>query len=92
MAVIDRIAERAWRFSKAKGVDYTRKTIVMDLVACNANGTPLDLARLENAPDFDFIHDIFGIRRHINRQTGKIEDCFLPRCAARMESVNRMEA
>ena len=41
----------------------------------------LDLQKLLDAPDGDFGHDVFGIRRHINRQTGELENCFLPRCA-----------
>lgn len=54
----------------------------MDLTACHANGTPLNLDCLLRFPDFEFAHDIDGIRRHINRETGQIEGCFLPRCAA----------
>lgn len=55
--------------------------IMMDLEACHCNGCPLDLERLRTFPDLDFAHDVFGIRRHINRTTGQLEDCFLPRCA-----------
>jgi hypothetical protein len=63
------------------GVDYPRFQILMDLEACHCNGMPLDFDKLLAFPDFDFAHDVFGIRRHINRETGKIEDCFVPRCA-----------
>lgn len=54
----------------------------MDIAACHANGTPLLLAELLAAKEFDFMHDIIGIQRHINRETGKLNDHFLPRCAA----------
>jgi len=58
-----------------------RQTLLMDLNACHSNGCPLRLAELFVAEDFDFTHDIFGIRSHINRNTGKLEDCFVPRYA-----------
>jgi hypothetical protein len=58
-----------------------RMTITMDVIATHANGCPLDLDRLLHADDSNFIHDVFGIRRHINRTNGQLEDCFLPRFA-----------
>ena len=57
--------------------------VEMDICATHANGCPLKLAELLAAEDFDFSHDMLGIRRHLNRETGKLEDCFLPRYAAR---------
>jgi len=57
--------------------------LVMDLTACHLNGCPLDLRRLLHAPDFDFAHDVWGIHRHIDRDTGELGDCFLPRFAQR---------
>lgn len=56
-------------------------TLVMDLTACHANGCPIDWDRLNKADDFTLVHDVSGIQSHINRQTGQLEDCFLPRCA-----------
>lgn len=29
-------------------------------------------------------HDIAGIMRHIDRNTGKLTRCFMPRCASRI--------
>jgi hypothetical protein len=60
---------------------YPPQDMMMDLDACHSNGCPLDLAKLLRAPDFDFVHDVAGIFRHIDRSTGKIQDCFLPRCS-----------
>jgi hypothetical protein len=54
--------------------------LIMDLTAAH-NDTPMDLALLLSFPSFDFVHDVLGIQRHINRETGTLEDCFLPRCA-----------
>jgi hypothetical protein len=61
--------------------EYPKRGMVLDLSTCNANGCPLDFEKLLSFPDFDFSHDISGIGRHINRETGKLEHCFLPRCA-----------
>jgi len=58
-----------------------RLNVVMDLSATNANGTPLDFERLLAFPTFDFSHDLFGIDQHIDRATGQLTRCFLPRCA-----------
>jgi hypothetical protein len=43
--------------------------------------TPLDFEKLFGFPDFDFAHDIYGIMNRVDRTTGKLTDCFLPRCA-----------
>lgn len=56
--------------------------LLMDLTAVHANGCPLRLGALLEAHPFDFAHDIGGIRRHLNRETGQLEDHFLPRYAA----------
>lgn len=55
--------------------------IEMDITACHLNGQPLDLDRLLTFEDFDFAHDISGINRHIDRETGEIQDRFVARCA-----------
>jgi hypothetical protein len=58
-----------------------RRTMIMDLNACHSNGCPLQLEELLTADSSDFSHDIYGIRRHIDRTTGKLQDCFIPRHA-----------
>lgn len=59
---------------------FDRTTISMDITACHCNGTKLDLEKLLNFDDFNFNHDIFGINYHIDRNTGKLKNFFLPRC------------
>lgn len=76
---IIKICERAER--ECKHLTGTRMDLVMDLSATHASGCPLKLDELLNANDSDFGHDIHGIRRHINRETGRLEGCFLPRFA-----------
>lgn len=61
----------------AKG--YKPINLEMDLIACHLNGNPLKLKELLAADDFNFVHDLAGISRHINRETGALEDCFSPR-------------
>lgn len=58
-----------------------RLNVEMDLAAVNVNGTPLDFERLLAFDTFSFSHDLFGIDRHIDRNTGQLTRCFLPRCA-----------
>ena len=59
----------------------------MDITACHLNGCALDLKRLLKADNFNFAHDVYGIQRHIDRETGKLIDCFLPRFARRTEDA-----
>ena len=64
-----------------------RTTLMMDLSATNANYCGLRLADLLAAPDYDFLHDIYGIYRHINRETGKLDGCFRPRYSKKEEEI-----
>ena len=61
---------------------FTCMDVLMDITACHANGCPLDLEKMLAAPKFDFAHDVCGIIGHLDRSTGQLVDCFLPRCAA----------
>lgn len=76
------IVERAERMAREHGQDVDRLSLLMDLIACNANGCPLKLQALLDADDANFAHDVFGIRRYMDRTTGQLTDCFLPRFAA----------
>lgn len=58
-----------------------RLSLEMDLVATHANGCPIDFERLLAADNFNFVHDICGIARHLNRETGELLDMFRPRFA-----------
>jgi hypothetical protein len=53
----------------------------MDLNACHCNGCPLNLRGLLEADESDLLHDLAGIRRHLDRRSGKLGDCFSPRYA-----------
>lgn len=58
-----------------------RMKLELDIIACHCNGTPLALELLAAAPPADFLHDIQGIQKHINRTTGKLDPVFEPRFA-----------
>lgn len=58
---------------------FDRLSASMDLTATHLNGCPLRLKDLLEADDLNFAHDVGGIARHIDRTTGKLTRCFLPR-------------
>lgn len=79
--LIARIVERAEVIYAANGLACDRLGLTMDILAVHANGCPLDLQGFLNMGQYDFVHDIAGIVRHLDRSTGRLMDCFLPRCA-----------
>lgn len=62
---------------------FTPLDIAMDITAVHCNGCPLRLEDLRNADGFNFSHDVLGIRRHLDRETGKLGDHFRPRFTVR---------
>lgn len=80
--LITAIAYRAHELAKRLGMHgreaYRVQDAMMDITATHNNGCKLDLPRLYAATDGDFAHDVFGIREHLNRDTGMLE-CFTPR-------------
>lgn len=80
-SLINKIADRAIARAAEIGVKYDKTDALMDIEACHCNGCCLDLEKLLKAKADTFGHDVFGIRRFIDRSTGELTDCFLPRCA-----------
>ena len=74
-SLIDKIVDRVAEVSKC-GISASDTT--MDLL-CVHNSYPLDLKGLLESRDFDLLHDVFGIAKHLNRETGELMNCFLPR-------------
>ncbi len=62
------------------GVD--RFHLRMDITVCHLNGCPLRLQDMLDGAMQDLSHDVAGIWRHLDRETGKLTGCFLPRYAA----------
>ena len=76
------IAHRAFAMAlRAKVRDTSLFGWQMDITAVHHNIAPLRLQALLAADDFNFSHDVFGIRRHLDREAGTLGGCFVPRCA-----------
>jgi hypothetical protein len=78
-ALIRQIAKRAAAMAEEFNFEYTVRDAEMDITAAHLNGNPLRLSELSGARDGDFGHDVFGIRRFIDRTTGRLPDIFAPR-------------
>lgn len=76
-----KLVSEASKRAMALGLVRDRMDIEMDVLATNANGCTLDLNKLMAFDNFNFTHDIGGIARHLDRSTGRLGGCFLPRCA-----------
>lgn len=76
-ATIMEIAQRAKRDFSANLM-----TVSMDVEATHCNGNKLKLEEFLGADSFNFAHDIYGINNNLNRKTGKLKNCFLPRYSA----------
>lgn len=79
--LIRRIVRRGRALAIAHEIPLGEDTasLEMDIEAAHCNGTPLRLEDFLAADDFNFAHDFFGIRGHMDRTTGKLMHCFLPR-------------
>jgi len=79
--LIKGIVERMSNLSEEKNLDFNSESITDDLIMCHLNGCELDLKKLSESPDFSFMHDIICIEKYLNRETGKLENCFPPGCS-----------
>lgn len=77
--LVKKIAKRAQIYYRRLEIYRDLTDIHMDVSATHLNGCPLDLKKLYEFDDFNFMHDISGIARHLNRDTGKLENFFSPR-------------
>ena len=75
-AFCNKIAERA-----VKDCGFDKCTAFMDITICHSEAIEMKLEELLNAPLEDFSHDVFGINHHLNHDTHKLTDCFIPRYA-----------
>lgn len=82
LELVGRVARRAVKLAEQHDIKYNNLKARMDIEACHCNGCPLDLQGLLDTDDGNFGHDVFGIRANIDRTTGQLLNCFLPRYAA----------
>ena len=80
---IRQIVRRAEAIFVGAGQTVDPLCLTMDITAVHANGCPLRLQALLDADEFNFLHDVTKIERHIDRNTGKLRDHFVPRFARR---------
>src|SRR5437762_6289610 len=79
--IVRKIALRALAMAASRGVELEQLDVQMDVLAAHSNGCRLRLGDLLAADEFNFAHDVFGIVRFIDRNTGKLTGCFTPRFA-----------
>jgi len=80
---VDTILSRMARIVRAAGRTFGPQdcvTVEMDIAAVHVT-CPLDLERMAAGADFDLAHDVYGINRHLDRDTGELRDFFCPRFA-----------
>lgn len=75
---MDLIIKIVARIMQKWGPSVEPKLLAMELTACHLNGTRLNLWGLSLADDNQLQRDVFGIRRHIDRDTGKLKEGFEP--------------
>lgn len=75
-----KVTSRAVDLLTSGGVSTDEIEVQMDLLAVHHH-TPLDFARMADADRANFAHDVCGIYRHLDRRTGLLRDCFVPRYA-----------
>lgn len=83
-ALIRQIVARAVKLNPllAPDTQVEPMDMSMDITACHCNGCRLRLTELLEADDANFGHDVFGIRRFIDRTTGMMDPGkFWPRFA-----------
>lgn len=79
-SIIQKIAERYEdMMNRDDRVAESRWMTVLDLEHMEDLYPESDLNTLLLFDEADFAHDMFGIKRHFNRRTLEMEDCFLPR-------------
>lgn len=79
--LMGRIADRGLKlFGDLVGDGISKIDLVMDLEYANED-IPLDFEKLLGFDDGNFAHDIIGIYKNFNRETLRMDNFFLPRCA-----------
>lgn len=81
------LADEALKLYANYAIGDDKLTVVMDLDNAHKD-CPMRLDWLlawsksdDDQRHADWVHDMVGIRTHMDRSTGKLMDCFVPRCA-----------
>ena len=87
MRVIDAIVNRV----QVIFPDRSTRSIKMDLMTTHLIN-PLELDMLLNADDNNFVHDIAGIERHLDRRTLTLTGAFSPRFSKCYHSERKVQS
>ena len=81
---VKRIVKRLKEYSS----DLDSLEVTMDLAAVHKT-TPLRLRALSTADKMNLLHDIYGIRDNLDRDTGRLKEFFFPRFAQKEKKIDR---
>ena len=84
--LIQKIADRAVSEYALHNIRVNRLDVLMDITAVHFGGCKLRLDDMLAADEFNFIHDITGINRNLDRDSGTLANCFRPRFSERVQS------
>jgi hypothetical protein len=81
--LVFRIATRCVEVLQVEGRERVIATgaFIVILGTVHRDVCPLDLELMATAPDFDLLHDLIGMREHLDMKAKILRDGFLPRCA-----------
>lgn len=79
--LIQAIARRAVAFYERMGTNVLPVYIATEISYVHNQVIRLRLQDMLDADDFNFMHDIAGIHRHLDVKHDRLNDCFLPRFA-----------
>jgi hypothetical protein len=83
LELVGKIADRAVAVYDSHNIRVDRLDTLLDVLSVHQKIQPLRLADLLAADDLNFIHDITGINRHLDRDNYKLNDGFSPRFSQR---------
>lgn len=82
LKLMNKIVDRAIEYDL---LDYDRMSLMMDLELADKKWN-LRLEEFLDAKRFDFVHDIMGVQRYIDRQKKTFNDMFVPRHAGKAKN------
>lgn len=85
--IMSQIVDRVLPIAEQLGAVYYKELLIADMDLCHTNAYRIDLDRMLQGNIGDVGHDVFGINKYLDRSTGELTHCFVPRFA--VEKVTR---
>jgi len=77
--LIERIKDRGYEITVSLSIPtYQKRWIALDVMMVHHEICPLDLNRFADACNYEFLHDLLGIRKHLNRFRKTFKNEFEP--------------